>query len=192
MSTRDSLPKVLTQQERTRLLRQPNRRYFSPHRDYLFMRLMLNAGHRAAEAVATKLRHVNLTSGKIMVRDGKGAKDRTLWIGEDLVSELETWLERRAEVTPDAQFLLPTQKGTKVRTAHLRRSIKRYAEKAKIDEVERVSPHTLRHTFATDLYRETGDIRMVQKALGHADISTTMIYTHIVDGELKSAMRDLE
>ena len=62
-------------------------------------------------------------------------------------------------------------------TSHLRRSVKRYARKAGIEEVERVSPHTLRHTFATQLYRETSNIRMVQEALGHSDLSTTMIYT---------------
>ncbi len=58
-------------------------------------------------------------------------------------------------------------------------TLKTYAEKAEIEKD--ISPHTLRHTFATDLYRETGKIRLVQKALGHADLSTTMIYTHIVD-----------
>ena len=76
-------------------------------------------------------------------------------------------------------------------TSHLRRSVKRYARKADIEEVDRVSPHTLRHTFATRLYRETGDIRMVQKALGHSGLSTTMIYTHVVDEELEGAMKGL-
>ena len=66
--------------------------------------------------------------------------------------------------------------------------MKRYARDAHIEEVERVSPHTLRHTFATRLYRETSTIRMVQKALGHSDLSTTMIYTHVVEEELKRAM----
>jgi len=76
-------------------------------------------------------------------------------------------------------------------TSHLRRSVKRYVRKADIEEVDRVSPHTLRHTFATRFYRETGDIRMVQKALGHSDLSTTMIYTHVVDEELEGAMKGL-
>lgn len=126
-------------------------------------------------------------SGKLMVREGKGAKDRTLWLGEDLLEELREWIGRR----PESDWLLPTQKGTKVATSHLRRSVKRYARKADIDEVERVSPHTLRHTFATELYRDTGNIRLVQKALWHADLSTTMIYTHIVDEELETAMKGL-
>lgn len=183
----DRLPKILTEDETQRLLNQPNRRYFSPCRDYLVMRLMLKAGLRAAEAVSLRPEHLDLMSGKVMVREGKGAKDRTLWIGEELISELEEWMERR----PESDWLLPTRKGTKVATSHLRRSVKRYARDAEIDEVERVSPHTLRHTFATRLYRESGRIRVVQKALGHSDLSTTMIYTHIVDEELESAMKEL-
>jgi site-specific recombinase XerD len=183
----DQLPKVLTEEETERLLEQPNRRYYSPHRDYLYMRLMLKAGLRASEAVALRPEHVDLMSGKLMVREGKGAKDRTLWIGEKLIGELREWMDRRFE----SEYLLPTRKGTQVATAHLRRSVKRYARKADVDGVERVSPHTLRHTFATRLYRETGNIRLVQKALGHSDLSTTMIYTHIVDEELEGAMKGL-
>jgi len=100
-------------------------------------------------------------------------------------------MDRRQEKAPGAGYLLPTSKETQVATSHLRRSVKRYARKAGIEEVERVSPHTLRHTFATRLYRETSNIRMVQKALGHSDLSTTMIYTHVVDEELEGAMKGL-
>lgn len=183
----DTLPKILTKPESKWLLAQPNRRYFGPHRDYLFMKLMLKAGLRVGEAVSLRVEHVNLTTGKVMIREGKGAKDRTLWIGEELTGELEEWMERR----PESEYLLPTSKGTKVDTSHLRRSVKRYAEKAGTEELDRVSPHTLRHTFATRLYRDTGNIRMVQKALGHSDLTTTMIYTHVVDEELEGAMKTL-
>jgi site-specific recombinase XerD len=135
-------------------------------------------------------------SGKLTVREGKGAKDRTLWVGEEMLEELREWTGRRSEEadeeeTGSSEFLLPTRKGTEVATSHLRRSVKRYAQKAEIEEVDRVSPHTLRHTFATRLYRETSNIRMVQKALGHSDPSTTMIYTHVVDEELEGAMKEL-
>jgi site-specific recombinase XerD len=126
-----------------------------------------------------------------MVREGKGAKDRTLWIGEDMLEELQGWMDPRQEKAAESEYLLPTSKGTQVATSHLRRSVKRYARDANIEEVDRVSPHTLRHTFATRLYRETSNIRMVQKALGHSDLSTTMIYTHVVDEELEGAMKGL-
>jgi integrase/recombinase XerD len=191
MARPDKLPRVLTEEETDRLLAQPNQRYFGPHRDYLYMRLMLKAGLRASEATALRPENVDLMSGKLMVREGKGAKDRTLWIGEDMLEELRGWMDRRKATAPGADYLLPTSKGTQVATSHLRRSVKRYARDAEIEEVGRVSPHTLRHTFATQLYRETSNIRMVQKALGHSDLSTTMVYTHVVDEELEGAMKRL-
>ncbi len=191
MARPDKLPRVLTKEETDQLLAQPNQRYFGPHRDYLYMRIMLKAGLRASEATALRPEHLGLMSGKLMVREGKGAKDRTLWIGEELLEELQSWMDRRQEKAPEADYLLPTSKGTQVATSHLRRSVKRYARDAEIEEVGRVSPHTLRHTFATRLYRETGKIRLVQKALGHSDLSTTMIYTHVVDEELETALKDL-
>lgn len=187
----DKLPKVLTETETDRLIQQPNHRYYGPHRDYLFMRLMLSAGLRASEAVSLRPVHVDLMSGKLMVREGKGAKDRTLWLGEDVLDDLREWMDSRKATAGESDWLLPTRNGTKVATSHLRRSVKRYARAAEIEEVGRVSPHTLRHTFDTRLYRETGKIRMVQKALGHSDLSTTMIYTHVVDEELEGAMKGL-
>jgi integrase/recombinase XerD len=191
MASPNKLPKILTEAETDRLLSQPNRRYFGPHRDYLYMRLMLKAGLRASEATALRPEHVDLMSGKLTVREGKGAKDRTLWIGEEVLEELREWTVRCGKETENSEFLLPTRKGTEVATSHLRRSVKRYARKAGIEEVDRVSPHTFRHTFATRLYRETSNIRMVQKALGHSDLSTTMIYTHVVDEELETALKGL-
>ena len=134
------------------------------------MRLMLKAGLRASEATAFRPKHIDLMSGKLSVREGKGAKDR-LWVGEEMLEELREWTDRRSEEVGNGEageeeagssaFLLPTRKGTEVATSHLRRSVKRYARKAEIEEVGRVSPHTLRHTFATRLYRETSNIRMV-------------------------------
>ncbi|MCS4048042.1 site-specific recombinase XerD [Salinibacter ruber] len=191
MARPDKLPKILTEGETDRLLSEPNQRYFGPHRDYLYMRIMLKAGLRASEATALRPEHIDLMSGKLMVREGKGAKDRTLWIGEDMLEELREWMDRRQEKAPEADYLLPTSKGTQVATSHLRRSVKRYARDAGIEEVGRVSPHTLRHTFATRLYRSAGKIRLVQKALGHSDLSTTMIYTHVVDEELETALKGL-
>ena len=155
------------------------------------MRLMLKAGLRASEATALQPEHLDLMSGKLTVREGKGAKDRTLWVGEEMLDELREWANRRTGEVESSRFLLPTRKGTEVATSHLRRSVKRYARKADIKEVDRVSPHTLRHTFATRLYRETENIRMVQKALGHSDLSTIMIYMYVVDEELEGAMKGL-
>jgi len=85
-----------------------------------------------------------------------------------------------------------TRDGDQILTRYLRTMVKRYAVKARVSEAERVTPHGLRHTFATDLLRETKNIRLVQKALGHSDVSTTMIYTHVFDEELEMALRRRE
>lgn len=185
MSKARKLPKVLTDDERSLLLKQSNKRYKSPLRNLCMLRVMLEAGLRAGEVVALQPSHLNMTTCKLMVREGKGKKDRTLWINEDLRSLIGEWLERR----PQSKWLFPTTNGGKLDTRYLRVMVKRYAQKADIPEWEKVSPHTLRHTFATDLYRETKNIRLVQKALGHTDLSTTMIYTHIVDEELEEALK---
>lgn len=179
------LPKALTENEQEVLLARCNTRYQSPHRNLCMLRLMLETGLRAGEVVALKPEHLNMMTCKLVVREGKGAKDRTLWIGDELRDLIGEWLGRRAE----SEWLFPTREGTQLDTRYLRSIVKRYAERAEISEWEKVSPHTLRHTFATDLYRETKNIRLVQKALGHSDLSTTMIYTHIVDEELEDAMR---
>ena len=179
------LPKVLSDDEQQRLLNQFNLRYDSGLRNLCIVRVILDAGLRAGEAVAIKPDHLDMRTCKLMIRDGKGAKDRTLWISSGLRDLIGQWLERRCE----SPWLFPTRSGSKLLTRYLRQMIKTYAEKADISELEKVSPHTLRHTFATDLYRETKNIRLVQKSLGHSDLSTTMIYTHIVDDELEEALK---
>jgi len=182
------LPEVLTAEEQKALLSQPNPRYPTGERNRLLMRLMLDAGLRVAETLALRWEHIDLMSGKLMVREGKGAKDRTLWLGEDNLELLRHWRERQAkEVEGHPEHVFTTLKGRPVQSSYVRRMVKRLAKKASI--TKDISPHTLRHTFATDLYRETKNIRLVQKALGHSSLSTTMIYTHIVDEELEGAMK---
>ena len=149
------------------------------------LRLMLEDGLRVGEVVALRPEHLDMTTCKLTVREGKGSKDRTLWINDELRDEIGAWLERR----PESPYLFPTRDGNQVQTRYMRAMVKRLARQAEVDEADRVSPHTLRHTFATDLLRETKNLRLVQKALGHADISTTQIYTHIVDEELEEALR---
>ncbi len=83
--------------------------------------------------------------------------------------------------------MLTTLEGKPISPRYVQQMVKRTATKAGI--TKNIHPHTLRHSFATDLYRETGKIRLVQKALGHANLSTTQIYTHIVDEELEDALK---
>jgi len=181
------LPKVLTEAEQEQLLDQLNTRYPAPHRNLCMIRLMLDAGLRVGEVVALKPEHVNMQICKVLVREGKGAKDREVWIGQDLRDLIGEWLERR----PESEWLFPTRHGTRVNTRYMRAAVKRYAKRAGVQEWEKVSPHTLRHTFATDLLNQTGSIRLVQETLGHTDVSTTMIYTHVNSEEIRDAMQTL-
>lgn len=181
------LPKVLAIDEQEAFLAQFNTRYATPHRNLCMVRLMLDAGLRCGEVLALQPGHLNMTTCRLLVREGKGAKDRVLWVPTDLRDLIGAWLERK----PASPLLFPTRSGSKVNARYVREMVKRYAEKAGVQEWEKVSPHTLRHTFATDLLRETGNVEIVRKALGHANISTTMIYTHLTDNDVQHAMQDL-
>lgn len=181
------LPKVLSDEEKQALLDQFNTRYDSPLRNKALVKTLLDTGLRAGEVVALRPEHIDFRACKLTVREGKGARDRQLWFGTDLRELLVEWLDRR----PDSDFVFCTRDGGQLDTRYLRSMIKREACNAGIPECERVSPHTLRHTFATDLLRETDNIRVVQEALGHEDISTTTIYTHLVNGEVEEAMKGL-
>ncbi len=182
------IPEILTPEEQEALLRQPNKRYPTGERNYLLMRLMLDTGLRLSEAVNLRWRDVDLNTGRVMIRQGKGHKDRTLWIGEDDLVLLRKWRQRQAQdVKGRPVHVFTTLKGTRLIPRYVQQMVKRYAAKAGI--TKDVHPHTLRHTFATDLYRETKDIRLTQKALGHANLSTTQIYTHIVDEDLEEALK---
>ena len=152
------------------------------------LRLMLNTGLRLAEVTALKWRDVDLTTGKLMVRQYKGAKGSRTFVGRGGQHDrLRSWRECLAAVCDTCEHVFTTLKGKALDHRYVQRMVKRYAAKAGIDK--NISPHTLRHSFATDLYRETSKIRLVQKVLGHSDLSTTMIYTHIFDEEVESALK---
>jgi len=182
------IPEILEADEQAALLRQPNPRYPTGERNRLVLRLMMDTGLRLAEACALRWRDIDLTTGKLMVRQGKGAKDRTLWVSESDLKILRSWRERQArDVAGSPDHVFTTIAGSPISGRYVQQMVKRYAAKAGIEK--NVHPHTLRHTFATDLYRETTNIRLTQKALGHANLSTTQIYTHVVDEELEGALK---
>ena len=133
-----------------------------------------------------KWENVNLMTGQLKVVDGKGGNDRILWVNEVMLQELCNWREDQSENIGKSEYVFSTREGRRLKDRDVRGVLYKYSEKALN---KRISPHTLRHTYATDLYRQTKDIRLVQKALGHADLSTTMIYTHIVDDELENALK---
>lgn len=184
MARPKKLPETLNTEERRTLLSAPRRQAPTGHRDLCMITLMLNTGLRASEVLHLRVRDIDWTSGQLMVREGKGKKDRTLWLNEPDLELLRSWRVRRPVA---GELLFTTLHGTPVKDRDLREMVKRRAHKVGI--TKDVHPHMLRHTFATDLYRATKDIRLVQKTLGHADLSTTMIYTHLVDDDMAHAMR---
>ena len=182
------LPEVLTHEEQEALLGQPNPKNLIGLRNLCLLRLMLNTGLRAAEVLNIKTRDIDWNSGKLMVRQGKGKKDRSSWIGEEDLALLQRWVVKKARL-PESALLFTTRDGKLIQTRYLRFMVKRLATKAGISKD--VHPHTLRHTFATDLYRQTKNLRLTQKALGHSQISSTMVYTHVIDDEMEEALKSL-
>lgn len=182
------IPEILSQEEQQAILKQPNPRYPTGERNYVILRLMLDGGLRLSEITNLRWRDMNpYQEGKILIRQGKGKKDRLLWINGNTLKSLGRWQIRQQKEIGKCDYVFTTLKGTKLSGRYIEQMVKRYAEKADIDK--NIHPHTLRHTFATDLLRKTKNLRLVQKALGHSSISTTTIYTHIVDDELEEALK---
>lgn len=181
------IPDVLTREEQEKLLGQFNLRYITPHRNKTMITLLLNSGLRLSEMTSLKWKDINLMNGQLKVVEGKGAKDRVLWIDENTIEALSEWKERQFEEWGKSELVFTTRTLNKLDGKAVRKMIKTYTGKAGIEKD--ISTHSLRHTFASDLLRETKNIRIVQKALGHSNIATTQIYTHIVDDELEEALK---
>lgn len=194
------LPKVkkkqvtfLSQDEIMRLIDAPDTQTVIGIRDRAIIELLFSSGLRVSELVNLNRDHINLKRGEFMVR-GKGQKDRPVFISPEATEWLVTYLQTR---TDGGSPLFIHYSGTKagdVRGEHLRlnvrsvqRMISRYAKLAGITKA--VSPHTMRHSFATDLLMNGADLRSVQSMLGHSNIATTQIYTHVTDPHLKEVHR---
>ena len=178
------LPEVLTSEEQLALLSAPNKKAPTGLRNHAMLLLFLNLGLRVSEALNLKIADIDWSTCRLIVRQGKGNRDRVLWLADRDIAILKAWLLARGT---ESSYLFSTLKGDRMNDRYIRDFVKRYALKMNIKKD--VHPHTLRHTFATDLLRSTGNIRLVQKALGHVSIATTMIYTHIVDEQLESALK---
>jgi site-specific recombinase XerD len=178
------LPTVLTAAEQSTLLDAPNKKTPTGFRNYLMILYFLNLGLRVSEAINLKTDHIDWSSGRVTILASKNERDRVLWLPEKMLELTERWLKLRPSAS---DYLFCNLKGGKLMDRYIREFVSRYAKKGGIKK--RVHPHSLRHTFATDLLREDKDIRLVQKALGHASIATTMIYTHIVDDRLEHALK---
>ena len=158
-------------------------------RDRAIIELLFSSGLRVSELVNLNRDHVNTTRREFMVR-GKGQKDRPVFIGEPTAARVTDYLAVRIDNLPPL-FLSYSRNNTATMTGDYRRltarSIQRVVTKyAKLAGITKhVSPHTMRHSFATDLLMNGADIRSVQSMLGHSSISTTQVYTHVTDSHLR-------
>lgn len=179
------IPKVLTKEQATKLLETVNGAFSYgtyDKRNYAIISVFLNCGLRLSELINLKLEDINMRTRSMNIRGGKGGKDRMVYFGEDCKQAIKDYLEVREEIGIPYVFI--SKEKCKMSDTGVRNMVKAVMKKAGI---RGGSTHTLRHTCATAYYEATNDIRVVQKILGHSDISTTMIYTHIHDSKLKEA-----
>lgn len=175
--------------ELERLAAQPGTATLNGLRDRAIIELLFSSGLRISELVNLDRDHINLTRREFMVR-GKGQKDRPVFISPEAADWVKLYLDKRQD---NSKPLFIRYSGSKkpdlsgdyarLTARSIQRMVSRYAKLAGI--TKHVSPHTLRHSFATDLLMNGADLRSVQAMLGHSNIATTQIYTHVTDPHLK-------
>ena len=179
------LPHVLTRGEVKALLEQPEGTEPSALRDRALLEVMYACGLRASEAIAVELADIDL-EGQVLRARGKGSKERLIPVGRAATSALRDYLERgrpRLVRDPEEPHVFLNFRGGGLTRQGLYKIVQRHARAARL--ADRMSPHTLRHTFATHLLAGGCDLRSVQEMLGHADVATTQLYTHLSSERLK-------
>jgi len=180
-----TLPKLLSEEQVIRLIKAPNTKKPLGFRDRTMLEILYATGLRVSELVTLKQGNLNLNQGYIRVM-GKGSKERLVPMG----SIAKRWLNRYLngpiiEILGERQYdyLFPTRTSESISRQAFWQIVKKYSNKVSIDSD--LSPHSLRHAFATHLINHGADLRVVQMLLGHSDLSTTQIYTHIAQHRLK-------
>lgn len=180
----------LSSDEVNRLFEQPDVGSINGLRDRAILELLFSSGLRVSELVGLDKDHINLKRREFMVR-GKGQKDRPIFISPEATIWLQRYLDKRDDNTRPLFIRYSGQKKVdlsgnfhRLTARSIQRMVARYALLGGI--TKHVSPHTLRHSFATDLLMNGADLRSVQALLGHSNVATTQIYTHVTDPHLKS------
>lgn len=180
----------LNEDEIDRLFSQPDTEKINGLRDRAILELLFSSGLRVSELVSLDKDHIDLKRREFMVR-GKGQKDRPVFISQEAAGWIQKYLDSRKDNVKPLFVRYSGKKSVdlsgnyhRLTARSVQRLVNRYALMAGI--TKHVSPHTLRHSFATDLIMNGGDLRSIQAMLGHSNIATTQIYTHVTDPHLKS------
>lgn len=179
------LPKILSIVEVEELLKQPNTYLPTGLRDKAMLELLYATGIRVSELISLNISDINLDMGYIKCY-GKGAKERIVPLGSIAAKCVQEYISKgRSKLvrTYEEPALFVNHHGNRLTRQGFWKIIKKYAQEANINR--EITPHTLRHSFATHLLENGADLRSVQEMLGHADISTTQIYTHVTKNRLK-------
>ncbi len=180
-----TLPHFLSEEEVNQLLDQPDLQTDSGVRDRAMLEVLYATGLRVSELIGLKLSDLDLDYG-VLNCFGKGSKQRRVPLGRSAIDFIRRYLPVRYKLLGEkySEILFIDQSGRGLTRQRFWKMIKDYGEAAKIDYI---TPHMLRHTFATTLLANGADLRSVQMMLGHSNISTTQIYTHVTDERLKTA-----
>ncbi len=180
-----SIPAVISLEDVEKILAAPDETTPEGIRDLAMLEVLYATGIRVSELIGLKLNEVNFEMGFVIVY-GKGSKERIVPIGEQAQEKLKNYMEHSRPVllkSKEAKELFVTRRGSGMTRQGFWKLIKMYALKSGI--TKDISPHTLRHSFATHLLERGADLRTIQIMLGHSDISTTQIYTHVESERLK-------
>ncbi|MGL4517004.1 MAG: site-specific tyrosine recombinase XerD [Shewanella sp.] len=180
------LPDSLSESQVSRLLAEPDVDDPLERRDKAMLELLYATGLRVSELVGLTMEQLSLRQGLVRIV-GKGGKERLVPLGELAVAEVEAYLTEARQILlgyKQSDVLFPSRRGQMMTRQTFWHRIKRYALRAGIET--ELSPHTLRHAFATHLLNHGADLRVVQLLLGHSDLSTTQIYTHVARARLQA------
>lgn len=173
------LPTFLTEEEALKLINYPDKKTILGLRDNLILKMLYSTGMRVSELVSLRISELDLERGEVVIK-GKGNKERVVFLPEDILEDIKFYIQKRKK---NSNFLFLNRKGKLLTDKGIRLLVEKYAKK--VIPYKKITPHTLRHTFATHLLTNGADLRSVQELLGHTKLSTTQIYTHLTKENLK-------
>ncbi len=183
---RKPLPIALDEAERTALMNAPNTRCPTGLRNRVILEVVYGAGLRVSEAINLKRSDIRWKAGIVEVRRGKGGRDRNVPIDSEVLAWLQAWDAKRPK---RAKTFFCTLQGKRLLPRYIQQAIKRLAHRAGLERADKITPHVLRHTRATDLLDRGLTIREVQAFLGHSSVSTTQVYLHVRPKDLAAKIQ---